>query len=193
MTPTGAAMVSTLASSFGPMPSMKVQRIGYGAGENDFPRHPNVARLFVGERDGRSEGRARAAGRRAGLHHRSQPGRYEPATLRLFCRPGAGRGRARCDLQSHSDEKEPAGHRSEHRLRAGESDALSQLLFEQTTTIGLRIYEARRKILERETVEVETPYGTVKMKVARQRRTSDERRAGIRRLPEAGGGKIRAA
>ena len=48
------------------------------------------------------------------------------------------------------------------------SDALSQLLFEQTTTIGVRIYEARRKVLEREQVTVETPYGTVQVKVARR-------------------------
>src|ERR1035441_10583081 len=48
------------------------------------------------------------------------------------------------------------------------SDALSQLLFAQTTTIGVRIYEARRKVLDREQVKVETPYGTVSVKVARR-------------------------
>jgi hypothetical protein len=48
------------------------------------------------------------------------------------------------------------------------SDALAQLVFEQTTTIGLRIYEARRKVLEREHVEVETPYGKVRIKVAKR-------------------------
>jgi uncharacterized protein (DUF111 family) len=47
------------------------------------------------------------------------------------------------------------------------SDALSQLLFEQTTTIGVRIYEARRKVLAREQVTVETAYGAVQVKVAR--------------------------
>jgi uncharacterized protein (DUF111 family) len=49
-----------------------------------------------------------------------------------------------------------------------QSDALSQLLFEQTTTIGVRIYEARRKVLDREQVMVETPYGAVRVKVARR-------------------------
>jgi hypothetical protein len=48
------------------------------------------------------------------------------------------------------------------------TDALSQLLFEQTTTIGVRISEARRKVLEREPVTVETPYGVVQVKVARR-------------------------
>jgi len=45
---------------------------------------------------------------------------------------------------------------------------LAQLLFEQTTTIGVRIYEARRKVLERELVSIQTPYGVVKMKVAKR-------------------------
>ena len=47
------------------------------------------------------------------------------------------------------------------------ADALAQLVFEQTTSIGVRIYEARRKVLEREHVEVETPYGKVRVKVAK--------------------------
>ena len=49
VTPTGAALVATLASGFGPLPSMKIAKIGYGAGEKDFPGHPNIARLFIGE------------------------------------------------------------------------------------------------------------------------------------------------
>jgi len=48
------------------------------------------------------------------------------------------------------------------------SDALAQMLFEQTTTIGVRISEARRKVLEREFVSVRTPYGAVKVKVAKR-------------------------
>src|SRR5439155_9496999 len=48
------------------------------------------------------------------------------------------------------------------------SEALAQLLFDETTTIGLRIYEARRKVLDRELVSVETGYGAVRVKVARR-------------------------
>src|SRR5208282_1947154 len=49
VTPTGAALVAALASGFGPLPPMKIARIGYGAGEKDFSDHANVARLFIGE------------------------------------------------------------------------------------------------------------------------------------------------
>ena len=48
-TPTGAAILSVLADNFGPMPSMIPQRIGYGAGSNDWPGHPNILRIILGE------------------------------------------------------------------------------------------------------------------------------------------------
>ena len=49
VTPTGAALVATLAKGFGPLPAMKIEHIGYGAGTKDFPTHPNIARLFLGQ------------------------------------------------------------------------------------------------------------------------------------------------
>ena len=72
VTPTGAALVATLASGFGPLPSMKVARIGYGAGENNFPDHPNIARLFVGEQIEAVTWPARPARRRDRFRNRSQ-------------------------------------------------------------------------------------------------------------------------
>ncbi len=55
-TPTGALLVTGFASSYGPLPPMRVQRIGYGAGSRDFPDRPNVLRLLVGRRRGRHGG-----------------------------------------------------------------------------------------------------------------------------------------
>ena len=48
-TPTGAAILTTLADRFGPLPRMTIERIGYGAGNRDFPTGPNLLRLVVGE------------------------------------------------------------------------------------------------------------------------------------------------
>ncbi|MBL9094867.1 MAG: nickel pincer cofactor biosynthesis protein LarC [Planctomycetaceae bacterium] len=48
-TPTGAAILATLVDSYGPLPSLKIDRIGYGSGDKDFATHPNILRLFVGE------------------------------------------------------------------------------------------------------------------------------------------------
>ena len=51
VTPTGAALITTLAGSFGPMPPMKIERIGYGVGSRDLPDRPNMLRLILGERE----------------------------------------------------------------------------------------------------------------------------------------------
>ena len=56
-TPTGAAIVSTLGSSFGPLQEMKVDRVAYGAGDKDFPDRPNVLRLMIGESTARKRRR----------------------------------------------------------------------------------------------------------------------------------------
>jgi uncharacterized protein (TIGR00299 family) protein len=169
VTPTGAVIVATLASSFGPMPPIKVARIGYGAGSRDYPRHPNIARLFVGGRAEVSHPELRV------------PNPAEVVTV----------------IEANVDDMSPQlyGYLVERALAAGALDItcgsiqmkknrpgleisvlcaperaepLAQLLFEETTTIGLRIYEAGRLVLAREMVNVETPYGRVRVKVARR-------------------------
>lgn len=166
VTPTGAAIVSTLAARFGPFPAMTVDAIGYGAGARDFPGHPNIARLFIGEGNKRPE---------------ASPDKDEVVSV----------------IQANVDDMSPqlCGYVMERALAAGalditcspiqmkknrpgveltvlsspeKADGLAQLLFEQTTTIGLRIHEARRQVLPRESVTVETRYGTVRVKVARR-------------------------
>src|SRR5262249_57243143 len=49
VTPTGALLVSSYASSFGPIPAMTIEHVGYGAGDNDFPSTPNVLRILIGQ------------------------------------------------------------------------------------------------------------------------------------------------
>ena len=61
-TPTGAALVTALASGFGPLPAMILKRTGYGAGDNDFSEHANVLRVLIGEAEG-------TAGEGLGGHH----------------------------------------------------------------------------------------------------------------------------
>ena len=169
VTPTGAVIVATLASSFGPMPPIKVARIGYGAGSRDYSGHPNIARLFVGERAEVSD---------------SEPRVTNPANVVTV-------------IEANVDDMSPQlyGYLVERALDAGALDitcssiqmkknrpgleisvlcvperaeGLAQLLFEETTTIGLRIHEAGRLVLEREMVNVETPYGPVRVKVAKR-------------------------
>ena len=74
VTPTGAALITTLAAGFGPVPAMKVERIGYGAGAREIPGQPNLARLLLGESTKRCDGPDGCARRRSGLRDRGQRG-----------------------------------------------------------------------------------------------------------------------
>jgi uncharacterized protein (TIGR00299 family) protein len=168
VTPTGAALVTTLASSFGPMPPMKVERIGYGAGAKDFPGHPNVARLFVGESVDAVKPQPGAAGDEVVSVIEANLDDMSPQLYGYFVEQALGAGALDVTCSSVQMKKNRPGLTVTILCAPEKSDALAQLLFEQTTTIGLRIHEARRKILEREITSVETPYGAVRIKVARR-------------------------
>jgi uncharacterized protein (TIGR00299 family) protein len=168
VTPTGAAIVSTLASGFGPLPAMKVERIGYGAGEKDFPTHPNVARLFVGESVEITKSQPGAAGDELVSVIEANLDDMSPQLYGYFVEQALAAGALDVTCSALQMKKNRPGFLVTILCAPEASDALAQLLFEQTTTIGLRIHEARRKVLERELVEVETGFGTVRVKVARR-------------------------
>jgi hypothetical protein len=167
VTPTGAALVAALASGFGPLPPMKIAKIGYGAGERDYHGHPNLARLYVGEQV-------------ETVRHAGLPGAeivsvieanvddMSPQIYGFFLERALAAGALDVTCNSTQMKKNRPGLTINILCEPDKTDSLSQLLFEQTTTIGVRIFEARRKVLEREMVTVETPYGEVRVKVARR-------------------------
>jgi uncharacterized protein (TIGR00299 family) protein len=168
VTPTGAALVSTLASGFGPLPPMKVNRIGYGAGERDYPGHSNLARLFVGERLEVAEGRPGLPGEELVSVIEANVDDMNPQLYGHFLEQALAAGALDVTCTATQMKKNRPGLTISILCEPERSDALSQLLFAETTTIGVRIHEARRKVLERELVTVETPYGAVTVKVARR-------------------------
>lgn len=168
VTPTGAAIVSTLAASFGPMPPLIVQRIGYGAGEKDFPGLPNVARIFIGQGVEVVEARPGAAGEEIVSVIEANVDDMSPQLYGYFLERALAAGALDVTCTAIQMKKNRPGLTVSVLCPPELSDALAQLLFEQTTTIGVRIYEARRKALERELASVETPYGPVNVKVAKR-------------------------
>jgi hypothetical protein len=168
VTPTGAAIVSTLASSFGPMPPMKVERIGYGAGEKDFPQHPNLVRLFVGESVEVVRPQPGAGGDEIVSVIEANLDDMSPQLYGYFVEQALAAGALDVTCSAIQMKKNRPGLLVTVLSTPEASDALAQLLFEQTTTIGLRIHEARRKVLERELVSVETRFGAVRVKVAKR-------------------------
>ena len=161
VTPTGALIVSTYAASFGPLPSMTIDRVGYGAGVRDDPQTPNVLRVFLGRAGdqpaaervtvieceiddmnpqifGVAMDRLYAAGALEVFYVPVQMKKNRPGTLLTVVAP---------------TERRPA---------------LAEVIFRETTTIGLRHYEVDRECLAREMVSVETPLGPVRFKIARR-------------------------
>ena len=156
-TPTGAALLTTLAKNFGKLPPIRVLSQGFGAGDKDFPAQANVLRVLIGERTSATESTTIAV------------------------------------LEANIDDATPQilGYAMERLLDAGALDVtltptfmkknrpatvlsviaapdltegLAQILFAETTTLGIRISEAQRRVLPRQVQEVETPYGVIRVK-----------------------------
>jgi pyridinium-3,5-bisthiocarboxylic acid mononucleotide nickel chelatase len=162
VTPTGAAIISTLAESYGLMPMMRIEKVGYGAGTRDYPKFPNALRAIIGELEedadrtpttvtvieaniddlnpqvfGYLMEKALAAGALDIFYTPAQMKKNRPGVLlTLLCEP-ADRERM-CDL-----------------------------IFRETTTLGVRYRNEQREILTREFVTVETEYGPIRIKISR--------------------------
>jgi len=164
VTPTGAAIATTLSTRYAEIPPMTLRAIGYGAGTADLAEKANILRLLVGETAASERGENWGS----------------PVTV----------------IETNVDDMSPQiyGYFAERALAAGALDVFStaaqmkknrpgllitilcelqdvarliDLLFRETTTIGVRTYEVRRKTLERESVPVETEFGPVHVKLSR--------------------------
>ncbi len=159
VTPTGALLVTGYARSFGPMPAMRVEGIGYGAGDRDPKGTPNVLRIFRGERTDASAGqrvvqieceiddmnpqlfgplmdRLSEAGALDVFYGAVQMKKNRPGTLVTVVAPPECR------------------------------EPLTAVLFAHSTTIGVRYQEMQRDVLEREIRTIATPLGSIRFKVA---------------------------
>ena len=138
---------------------MKVERIGYGAGAMDFTRHPNIARLMLGER-------AREAGAAAGdetvVVIEANIDDMNPQLYGPFAEKALAAGALDVTCSPLQMKKNRPGLLVSVISKPELESTFTHLFFEETTTIGVRITEARRKVLEREVVKVETAFGPVK-------------------------------
>jgi len=162
LTPTGAAILTTLVRQFGPLPAMKLESIGYGAGTADLPSQANVLRLFIGDS---------AAG---SLAHDETIAIIEasvddmnPQVYAYFAERALAVGALDVTSAPQQMKKGRPGQLITVLAPLDRADSLVELFFHETTTIGVRTWEARRRVLAREMVRVETPYGPVQVKVSR--------------------------
>jgi len=161
VTPTGAAILTTLALSAGRMPAMTVAAVGYGAGTRDLPGIPNVLRCFVGEMVDAAPGDETILQVETTIDDMS-PQLYEPLIERLF-----EAGALDVFLQPVVMKRGRPGVVVTTLCAPDRIDDLSRVLFEETSTIGVRWSERRRTRLQRESVTLTTAYGAIPFKVSR--------------------------
>ncbi|MBI3210015.1 MAG: nickel pincer cofactor biosynthesis protein LarC [Candidatus Solibacter usitatus] len=158
-TPTGAALAVTLAASFGPLPPMTIRASGYGAGTKDFPGQANVLRVLIGERASVAEA-ATVVIIEANIDD-CTPQVLGYAMDRLFAA-----GALDVTIQPLLMKKNRQGSLLRIIATPETQESLAAIVFAETPTLGLRIYKAERRVQPREFIDVQTPHGTVKMKVS---------------------------
>ena len=163
VTPTGAAILSAVATP-GAMPPMAVEAIGWGAGGTDLVEQPNVLRLFIGEAAGQGKG-SRWDELVAVIEANVDD--MNPQLYGYFAEKALGAGALDVFSAPVQMKKNRPGQLLTILCEPAASTRLADLVFRETTTIGVRIHEVRRRRLERETVSVETALGPIRVKVSR--------------------------
>ena len=167
LTPTGALLLTAYADAFGPLPAMRVSATGYGAGDRQFDDTPNVLRVLLGEAAEEHAPAGVHAGDRVLVVESEiddmNPQLFGPVMDRLYAA-----GAVEVFLVAVQMKKGRPGTLVSVLVPPSKKDAVVDVLFRETTTIGVRFAEWQRECLAREIVEVPTPYGTVRVKVARR-------------------------
>ena len=167
VTPTGAAIVRTLSNRFSPFPAMKIEKAGYGAGTRDFPEHPNLLRLTIGEavlayEVPTSPGTLndRIAVLEANLDDLS------PQVLAYAMERLLAEGALDVFSVPVQMKKSRPGALLTVLAKVEDADRLTRTIFAETTTLGVRRREEQRQTLSRRWETVETTWGPVRIKIA---------------------------
>lgn len=158
-TPTGAAVVAALASDFGTLPPMRIRKSGYGAGDRDFKEHANVVRVILGDSTGTVEA-VTVSVIEANIDDAS------PQVVAYAAEKLMEAGALDVTVIPVQMKKGRPGALLQIIAEPTKREELAALVFRETTTLGLRYHTAERRVQPREWVPVETPHGTVRMKVS---------------------------
>ncbi len=166
LTPTGAAILTTLAQGFGPMPAMTAEQIGYGAGTADPEEIPNLLRVTIGENassDGLDQYEAESICVLETNIDDMNPQLYENLIEKVLAAGAVDVSLAPVQMKKNRPGTMVTVLCSHDRLAT-----LSDLLLRETTSIGLRWRTDSRIMARRTFREIDTPYGPIKVKVAQK-------------------------
>ena len=159
VTPTGALIATSYASSFGPIPPLTIEHVGYGAGTRDNPQTPNVLRILIGKAADRLPAdrvvviECEIDDMNPQLFGSAMDRLYSAGALEVFYVPVQMKKNRPGTLLTVVAPPE---------LRS----TLADIVFRETTTIGLRHHEVEREVLQREIIRVDTAVGAVRFKLA---------------------------
>ena len=161
VTPTGALLVAEYAAGFGTIPAMKVSAVGYGAGARDFADTPNVLRVLIGEADATSPA-ASVVVIEADIDD------MNPQIFGVVMDTLLAQGALDVYYTPIQMKKNRPGVLLTVVAPPDARERLTTTIFRETTTIGVRYREMARECLDRDEVTVQTPFGAVRVKVARR-------------------------
>lgn len=164
ITPTGAAIISTLCDSYGTIPEMSVEHTAYGAGTRTYERFPNVLRLIIGECEG--------AEQKTKNHEQltlieSNIDDVSPQILGFVMDRSFELGALDCWFTPIQMKKNRPATMISILCEADKKDTLTRLLYTETTTIGVRLKHVERECLDREIVTTATEFGDIDVKIAK--------------------------
>ncbi|MFO7738149.1 MAG: nickel pincer cofactor biosynthesis protein LarC [Desulfatiglandaceae bacterium] len=157
VTPTGAALVRGLAQSFGPMPPMIIDTIGYGVGKKDLPDRPNLLRILLGA--SHAQVPTETVVMLEANTDDSSPEWLGYVMERLF--DAGALDVVFCPVQM---KKNRPGVQIQVMGRPNQTDTLMDILFRECSTLGIRFRYSQRKVLQRSIVRVDSPWGKMSVK-----------------------------
>ncbi|HEV8133890.1 MAG TPA: nickel pincer cofactor biosynthesis protein LarC [Pyrinomonadaceae bacterium] len=159
VTPTGAAIITTVCSEYGPMPLMKAEQTGYGAGAREYENFPNALRMIVGETASPRNSEEQLLMIETNIDDAS------PQIIGHVMDRAFALGARDCYFTPVQMKKNRPGVLLSVLCDRELKEALMEMLFNETTTLGVRSYEVARRALERRMVTVQTAYGPIDVKV----------------------------
>jgi hypothetical protein len=165
VTPTGAAIVKTLSSRFASFPAMKVERAGYGAGTRNFPEHPNLLRLTIGEAAPAASASPSASNERITVLEANLDD-LSPQVLAYAMERLLAEGALDVFSVPVQMKKSRSGVLLTVLAKTEDANRLTKLIFAETTTLGVRRRDEQRQTLSRRWESVDTTWGPVRIKIA---------------------------
>jgi uncharacterized protein (TIGR00299 family) protein len=163
VTPTGAAIITSVCTDYGPIPELTLEQIGYGAGTRQYEKFPNTLRVLIGDDGLAGKG---GSGEESLWMIETNMDDISPQILGHVMERAFDLGALDCYFTSVQMKKNRPGVLLSVLCRNEQRAALNEMLFSETTTLGVRAYEVERRALQRSIVRVETQYGPIDVKVA---------------------------